>query len=167
MTIRKFQAMAAGIFAIGVLLVWVGPASADGSYHDSCSQENIKCRTGTEMSHAPTTIGEDGTMCRSYGADEPPVQARYEPDVTVCVRKYDDLVFVKDMAADGHGAIGRVTRISPTPILRNCRNPYGGGSWARCDWEWGEDNQYSFDVSAMELDGRQFINYEWYFGFRD
>lgn len=60
---------------------------------------------------------------------------------TAGVKLAGDLIYVLDGCKDGKSAVARVT-VNSGPDAgdkRICRNSYGVGSWARCDWDWPED----------------------------
>jgi hypothetical protein len=53
---------------------------------------------------------------------------------------YGDYVYVRDDCYDGRAAVGKVTWDSAGEAIRLiCRNSEGYGNWARCDWDWPED----------------------------
>jgi hypothetical protein len=62
------------------------------------------------------------------------------PDTTTPVDlKYDgDYVYVRDGQADGHAAIAEIAGGDGNVVTRFCRNPYGYGTWAECNFDWTE-----------------------------
>jgi hypothetical protein len=120
--------VAAGVFAAAAVLV-LGflpqtPAMATGdNFLEVCTHSDVSCQDGTHFTN--------GTPPGDHCATAP-------DDTRVCIVYDGDVVYVKDGQVDSHSALGLVETDSGVP-LRICRNPYGSGSWARCDFDWIED----------------------------
>jgi hypothetical protein len=117
----------AGILAAasGLALGFLAPTPAMATGDDFmsvCQSPDTSCQNGVEVSG---TIGPFD-HCDTAG------------DLTeVCVRYDGDVVYVKDGETDSHSALGMINASSGVPT-RICRNPYGSGTWARCDFDWEE-----------------------------
>jgi hypothetical protein len=94
----------------------------------------------------------------------------HNPGSLVCVRRYDDLVFVKDTEADGRGATGEVQRVDSDGFpKRYCFNGRGTGLWIRCNFDWQENAPVRYAVYGYEFDNPSNTAYFLilYFGFDD
>jgi hypothetical protein len=87
-----------------------------------CTASYTSCQNGVQVSG---TIGPYN-RCDTVNGTE------------VCVRYDGDVVYVKDGASDSNSALGMVYTSSGVSH-RICRNPYGAGTWARCDFDWAEN----------------------------
>jgi hypothetical protein len=110
--------------ASGLALVFPAPAAmATGDdFISLCQDPGVSCQNGVQVS-SPTAPDVCGTA----------------NDFTqVCVHFDGDIVYVKDGRTDSHSALGEISASSGVPI-RICRNPYGNGTWARCNFDWAEN----------------------------
>lgn len=142
----------AGILAaasgLALFLLTPTPAMATGDdFLHACQSSDVSCQNGVEVSG---TIG-------------PYNRCETAADLTeVCVRYDGDVVYVKDGATDSHSAIGMISTSSGVPT-RICRNPYGNGTWARCDFDWVEDaNHDVYGGEKVDYDSAP-VNYLWSF----
>lgn len=97
----------------------------DFAYH--CSGDVI-CQTGVRVTGGIAPLDE------CFGSDDQRIE--------VCVRKYGDYIFVRDKETDGWGAVAIVSRRDFGGYVRKCRNPYGAGTWARCNFNWSEGHRW-------------------------
>lgn len=136
------------VLALPIVLV-ASPASADSWW-----------QTGDKVSHDyhfdwPNTSGFCGD-----GEGEP--GSSY-----VEVRKSDDTVWVKDICADGMSATAKVTTYDEAGHdvrHRKCRNPYGKGTWAKCDFNWEDNDATGKALTPGVYDGEsgyEFWDYGW------
>ena len=77
------------------------------------------------------------------------------PDGTLCVKRYDDIVWLRDDKADGHSFVYRMYRTDNKGDARTCRNPHGRGTWARCNFDWDEDHYWAYSANEYEASTRQ------------
>jgi hypothetical protein len=120
--------VAAGVFsaaaALALVLLPQTPAMATGdNFLEACAHSDVSCQDGTHFTNG-TPPGDD---CQTAS-----------DDTRVCIVYDGDVVYVKDGQVDSHSALGWVETDSGVPH-RICRNPYGSGSWARCNFDWVED----------------------------
>lgn len=59
--------------------------------------------------------------------------------VTVCFASKGEWLYVKDGEADGRSAYGQIIGRD-----RHCRNPYGAGTWVRCNYSFREGSVVTF-----------------------
>ncbi|MFE9201174.1 hypothetical protein [Micromonospora sp. NPDC007230] len=97
------------------------PAMAAEDWYKGCNDGETACQTGVQVG-----AGEGECHSTPYG------------NTTVCVDYYGDYVYVKDGKTDGNSAIGAVSAYEGSYSFRYCRNPYGSGTWARCNFDWIE-----------------------------
>jgi hypothetical protein len=137
LTTRVVVAMAALVLGVGGSQLITNPAmAAVTSEHDN----------GVQVS-APNT---SGMFCMgNRPPSTPQAYACWEPD--------GDYWYVKDNSADGHSA-GAVWEDNDCPtsacdhLHRKgiCRNPYGNGTWARCNKDYTESHQIWFTAATLE-----------------
>jgi hypothetical protein len=100
------------------------PSMADEDWYSACGNSWVTCQTGVKVG-----IGEG--ECMTANASN-----KY---TSVCVRYDNDYVYVRDGEADGYAAIAEISYANvDTKNIRLCRNNYGYGTWARCDFDWTE-----------------------------
>ncbi|WP_344922359.1 hypothetical protein [Plantactinospora mayteni] len=112
-------------------VVFAAPTSAmaDESWYDDCvAYASSVCQTGVQVGGP---AGED--ECATASAD-----MHY---TRVCINFDGDYVYVKDGKEDTHSAIAAVTGGTGSVTGRYCRNPYGNGTWARCNFDWTESGE--------------------------
>jgi hypothetical protein len=117
------------IAAVVAVFAVQSPSWADEDYHQSCPNDWVTCQTGVQVVGPPSSGGDCGTS----GADT--------GHTVVCVVYDGDYVYVKDGSADGMAAMARIAYENvdvDSKNIRFCRNNYGNGSWARCNFYWNE-----------------------------
>jgi hypothetical protein len=119
--------------AVGAAVFGLPSASwAEAGYFDWCYRTNVSCQTGVEISGTPW--GDGVTYC----------DADSYYDTMVCIKTDGDIVYVYDGATDNNSAVGNIyipESGSDSVASRWCRNPYGKGSWAKCNFNWLEDKE--------------------------
>jgi hypothetical protein len=115
---------AAAVFL--VLGTFVSPAQAESIW-----------KTGDQVGAPNWTEWDPPAFAVSYDTPSDGSQPKCGPDSVVFVKRAGDYLFVKDTCKDGRSAVGRVSW-SPNEY-RTCRNPYGRGTWARCNFDWPEN----------------------------
>lgn len=92
-------------------------------------------RVGTRVS------GPDGACANTSASNS---------HVTVCFAAYGDYLYVKDGDNDGRSAYGYFT----WPGDRDdCRNPYGVGTWVRCNYDLPENMRISYKGYTRDNEG--------------
>ncbi|MFC4104675.1 hypothetical protein [Micromonospora zhanjiangensis] len=112
--------------AVFVVFAAPAPAMAADNWHRMCGYEFASCQTGVKAG----LVDADQCMTASGGL--------YGHSTQVCVKYDGDYVYVRDGQADGHSAIGVIESDNGNVIKRHCRNPYGSGTWAKCNFNWSE-----------------------------
>ncbi|PTL54864.1 hypothetical protein [Paraconexibacter algicola] len=69
-------------------------------------------------------------------------------NVKVCFRRDGEYLYVQDKAADGRSAYGQLADRD-----RHCRNPYGKGTWVRCDYSYREGSTVAFRGYTRDNEG--------------
>lgn len=72
-----------------------------------------------------------GTACEGNNASNDHVKVCFQPD--------GEWIYVRDQDSDGRSAYGQVAGRD-----RHCRNPYGDGTWVRCNYSFREGTGVSF-----------------------
>jgi hypothetical protein len=121
---RAVSGVLALMTAMVVVLVAPAPAMADETFAVDCAYSYVSCQTGVE---GGLVEGQCMTSGVSWGHN-----------TSVCVKYDGDYVYVRDGQADGHAAIGKIVAMEGSVSTRYCRNPYGYGTWARCNFDWSE-----------------------------
>ncbi len=117
-------------------------AGDQDNFMPRCSQHDVRCQNGTQ-SAAPWVAFPNGEFfCRQTNQTNGPEDSGGEPDMTFCIRRYDDLVFARDNAQDHHSVVTYMDKIA-SDAEWNCRNPHGWGTWARCDMDWPEGSRFA------------------------
>ncbi|MEJ3746140.1 hypothetical protein WEI85_22980 [Actinomycetes bacterium KLBMP 9797] len=132
------------VAAVTGVFVAPAPSMADGDYYDACSASWVSCQTGTRVY---STAGYCETIVAEYGSTR------------ICVDYDGDYVYVYDGAGDQNSAMGYISNNIGDVLDRHCRNPYGAGTWARCNFDWAEAGPK--DVSA----GIRFSSTSWRYGY--
>jgi hypothetical protein len=70
-------------------------------------------------------------------------------NVKVCFREDGEWIYVRDKKADGRSAYGEIDGRD-----RVCRNPYGQGAWARCNYSFREGSRVTFRGFTRDNEGR-------------
>ncbi len=70
-------------------------------------------------------------------------------NVRVCFRSDGEWLYVQDREADGRSAYGQIANRD-----RHCRNPYGQGTWVRCNYSFREGSPVSFRGYTRDNEGR-------------
>lgn len=142
---RRVRIGLVALAAVAGAVATPAPAMASGDdFLWDCDRSDFSCQTGVQMTG---TIGPlDKCLTSSdYGTE-------------VCIRYDGDYVYVKDGAADGNAALARV-HSNEGVADRYCRNPYGVGTWARCNFDWVEDTNklvlggIRFNYAEYGMDG--------------
>lgn len=101
-----------------------------------------KWKTGTKVSHSYHYTEWPNTDAWGGSADCPQTFTYSYVEV----KRYGDKTFVKDPCKDGASAIAMVIVYNNDWSIRSrkvCRNKYGKGTWAVCDWNWIEMDDQS------------------------
>lgn len=126
----RHRGVRVGVVAAAVAACVLGAppaAMASGAdFYKGCRNSDVSCQDGVRVTGTIGPFNRCGTAGSSVGSTE------------VCIRYDGDVVYVKDGAADGHSAIAQITTAKGVPY-RYCRNPYGHGTWAKCDFNWPEN----------------------------
>lgn len=69
-------------------------------------------------------------------------------NVQVCFHPRGEYLFVKDKASDGRSAYGEITSRDDV-----CRNPYGAGTWVRCNYSFREGSPVTFRGYTQDNEG--------------
>ncbi|WP_346534350.1 hypothetical protein [Micromonospora sp. DPT] len=146
---RRFRA---GLLALAATIVTVfaapTPSMADGDqYFVSCEASWASCQTGVKVSY-PTG------MCDTVSA--------WAGATIVCIDYGGDHVYVKDNDADGSSAIAKIESEFGVSS-RFCRNPYGAGSWAACNFNWSEAGQKDVYAGILQNSATMPLQYLWSF----
>src|SRR5687768_14066345 len=72
-----------------------------------------------------------GTACEGNNVSNGHVKVCFQPD--------GEWIYVRDQDSDGRSAYGQVSGRD-----RHCRNPYGDGTWARCNYSFREGSGVTF-----------------------
>ncbi|MET8908018.1 hypothetical protein [Micromonospora sp. NPDC004551] len=121
---RAASAVLALVTAVAVVFAAPAPAMAQGDdFANVCASPYVSCRNGVEAGLV------EGQCMTANGT------GNY---TQVCVRYDGDYVYVRDGQADGHAAIGEIAGGDGNIITRLCRNPFGYGTWAKCNFDWTE-----------------------------
>ncbi|MFE9203449.1 hypothetical protein [Micromonospora sp. NPDC006431] len=121
---RAVSRVAVGTVAVSTAVFGLqSPSWADENYLDHCTDYGVRCQTGVQ-------VGEP-TVADQCGTDETYLTA-------VCVVEHGDIVYVRDGRVDGHSGLARIDAGAGV-AWRYCRNPHGGGTWAKCNFDWAED----------------------------
>lgn len=91
-------------------------------------------RTGTRVS------GPSGACSNAQASNT---------NVTVCYQAAGDYLYVKDGEADGRSAYGYFHTFSRD----HCRNPYGAGTWVRCNYDLPEDFRIIYQGYTKDNEG--------------
>lgn len=70
-------------------------------------------------------------------------------NVKVCFHPDGEWLYVKDVAKDGRSAYGQIASRD-----RHCRNPYGRGTWVKCNYSFREGTPVSFRGYTRDNEGR-------------
>ncbi|MGH3648116.1 MAG: hypothetical protein ACRDTM_13205 [Micromonosporaceae bacterium] len=83
----------------------------------------------------------------------------YDSHVRICIKWEGDYVYVKDKVSDGRSAVAEVYGPVSTwePRSLYCRNPYGTGTWARCNFDWPENNYYDLVAYTFNKENDDWI----------
>jgi hypothetical protein len=127
-------------FVAALVLLVPTAAHAEDMFSQRCQSAGFICVNGAQVSQSPVSVAD---FCRD-------ATLATEPDVYICVRKSDDVVWVKDTEADGHSAVGEVT--TNDEVTRVCRNRYGSGTWVKCDWNWVENSGNALSAEEFDAD---------------
>lgn len=76
--------------------------------------------------------------------------------VVVCFKEYGDKLYVKDAKKDGRSAYGEFDEHYTTfngGDYKSCRNPYGVGTWAVCDYAIAENTRVKFFGYTRDNEG--------------
>jgi hypothetical protein len=109
--------------AVAAIFAAPGAALADEDYFKDCGYSNVSCQTGVQ-------VGIPNGECMTASPAH-----HY---TSVCVGYDGDYVYVKDGLDDGMAAMAFIRTDQGEVTGRHCRNNYGYGSWARCDFDWVE-----------------------------
>jgi hypothetical protein len=115
---------------------------------------------GTETYAGPideAVPGEPPAELLRAGRGCDPIFSVENSHVKVCFEKDGDIFWIKDKAADGRSAMVKFN-ISTTDRRGSCRNPYGVGSWAYCDYNFLEGHGVSFQGYTLDHEGN--FNFE-------
>jgi len=146
---RAVSGVLALLAAVVVVFAGPAPAMAEDDYANICESTHYYCANGVEA-------GLVEGQCMTAGA--------VGHQTSVCVRYDGDHVYVRDGQADGHAAIAEITTLDDGNIYAvYCRNPFGYGSWATCNFDWAETG--SKDVSGGYFENRNQLaaDYLWRF----
>lgn len=69
--------------------------------------------------------------------------------VRVCFHPRGEHLYVQDRDADGRSAYGEITSRDDV-----CRNPYGAGTWVRCNYSFREGTNVFFRGYTQDNEGR-------------
>ncbi|GAA3573214.1 hypothetical protein [Kribbella ginsengisoli] len=135
--IRRVAAIAASVVLGFGLIVVPGAAPlprahADGGYFDSCSFDWLTCGTGEQVDLTSDQVRARTDLCLWDNNDGS------HPNAAVCIKRDADVVFVRDTNSDGRSALGQIGFAVNNIYV--CRNAHGFGTWARCDFQWPENN---------------------------
>jgi hypothetical protein len=137
--IGRAAAIAAASVVIGFgLIVVPGPANlprayaADASYFEECSFDWLHCGTGEQVDLTSDQVRARTDLCLWDNNDGS------HPNAAVCIKRDGDVVFVRDTDSDGRSALGQIGFTVANIYV--CRNAHGAGTWARCDFQWPENN---------------------------
>lgn len=114
-----------------------GAAHAEASYFSFCAQADRVCVEGAQVA---------GPVGAEFCVGDP--NGSTHPNAGVCVDKANDLVWVSDTAQDSRSGMGYVLGSGGTWYI--CRNKWGNGTWARCNFDWPEGR--TFDVYLGDWD---------------
>ena len=120
------------VLTVGVLGPWMLPPLAEA---DTVWTPGVLVSAPDLLADPDDWIGpvhsfpEDGYPCGSASVES-----------TSLVKMAGDYVYVKDTCKDGRSAVARITGQEDGHWhTRICRNAYGKGTWARCNYDWLED----------------------------
>lgn len=68
--------------------------------------------------------------------------------VKVCFQPGGEWLYVKDKDADGRSAFGEIANRD-----RRCRNPYGKGTWVRCNYSYPDGHTVTFRGYTRDNEG--------------
>lgn len=74
---------------------------------------------------------------------------------TACYKSHGDYIYVSDMKSDGRSAIAAFEDMTSENVMYRqgvCRNPYGKGTWVRCNYEFRESH-WGIWISAGTSNG--------------
>ncbi|GGM53642.1 hypothetical protein GCM10011608_43170 [Micromonospora sonchi] len=120
---RAVGGVLALLTAAVVVLAAPSPAMASENYANICEVSYASCQTGVQA-------GLVEGQCMTANATSHYTQ--------VCVKYDGDYVYVRDGQADGHAAVAEISGGNGDIRNRFCRNPYGYGTWAKCNFNWTE-----------------------------
>lgn len=119
----------AGLLALVVTATTVfatpAPGMADGNYYWQCTYADVSCQTGVLV----TSFSYDICKTAPLGGSR---------STRVCIDYEGDYVYVKDGSSDGWPAVAEIVGGGGSVYMRLCRNPHTAGTWARCNFNWGE-----------------------------
>jgi hypothetical protein len=143
------------IAAVVAVFAVQSPSWADEDYYDACRNDWVTCQTGVQVAGPPSSGGDCGTAGSDSGR------------TVVCVVYDGESVYVKDGMADGYAAMARISYENvdvDSKNIRFCRNNYGNGSWARCNFDWNEGVTKSVDGGYKQsYEGFIITDYLWSF----
>jgi hypothetical protein len=97
--------------------------STEDCFSQECEQAVIICRNGT-LSSFPDTNADTCWLWRV--------------DVKGCEKDYGDYIWTKDDRADYRSMVLVTKRSDELGYIRACRNRFGSGTWAECNFDWEE-----------------------------
>jgi hypothetical protein len=140
----------AGLIALVVTATTVfatpSPGMADGDFYYQCSYADVSCQTGVLV----TSFSYD--ICKTA-----PLEG--SRSTRVCIDYEGDYVYVKDGSSDGWPGLAVIVGGGGSVYKRLCRNPHTAGTWARCNFNWGETSEkdvyggivYSYSITSYDL----------------
>lgn len=153
MAYRRFALVVSMISSVLALSLFPTAAYAEAHFSSKCGLSYVICKNGIEYTgpnpvYLPNGVADD---CIDQFPDN-------EPDVTSCVRYSGDVIWVKDTAADGHSAVAQVTTNTSPQVTRICRNRFGAGSWAKCNWDWPEAHAHFWAIVEFNKENDSWSN---------
>ncbi|MET9268512.1 hypothetical protein [Kribbella sp. NPDC003557] len=107
-------------------------AHADAGYFDDCAYDWLHCGTGEQVDLTADQVRARTDLCLWDNNDGS------HPNAAVCIKRDGDVVFVRDTDSDGRSALGQIGFTVDNIYV--CRNGHGSGTWARCDFQWPEND---------------------------
>jgi len=131
-----------------MVAVFAMPSSAMAAedYFEMCTYTWVSCQTGVK-------VGLPEGVCMTAGSGGHYTQ--------VCIDYDGDYVYVRDGQADGYAGVAYVDSQYGDINGRLCRNNYGYGTWAKCNFDWTEDG-YHFVKGCYKVNyTTQWCNFLW------
>lgn len=123
--------------------------------HSAHASETI-WQTGTELSGSPGFASMDGQLwtveAAMYGDAAKGCYSGASVSAGV-LREVGDYIYVKDMCRDGRSAVVRLRPYGgDNRATRICRNPHGVDTWARCNFDWPENEDWCLAAGVYDPD---------------